>query len=76
MVCVCEFVNIELLFYKGVFVFEGCVRLWFFGRKGRSLCISSGAVVSWQMPPVGALPCMCQELCVREDIFGLQGHYV
>ena len=25
VVCVCEFVSLELLFYKGVFVFEGCV---------------------------------------------------
>ena len=68
VVCVREFVNLELLLYKGVFVFEGCVRLRFSSRRGWPLCISSGAAVSWQMSPIGALPCLCQELCVREDI--------
>ena len=76
VVCVCEFVSLGLLFYKGVFVFEGCVRLWFFGRRWRAHCISSGAVVSLQMSPAGALPCLCQGLCMREDICGLQSHYV
>ena len=76
VVCICEVVKLELLFYKDVFVFEGCVRLWFFGRRWRAHYISSGVVVSLQMPLVGALPCLCHELCVREDICGLQGHYV